>query len=213
MTTKQLNRRQARWAEFLSEFNFQISYKPSKKGKKPDTLTRLAQDKRKGINNSRQQHQFQTVLKTSQLDKNIKKVLAVMFYADEVDEADEVDGVDKVDEVDGVENKNIVDVRDYMGLDLHQHSNLQQNSEINSFSSEMAGSRIKNLLENLLDKAYQNDKVLNSIIAAKQTSLQKLPVELTRQSIKLAMEDLTLEDISRGGVRVTSLTSWLRLCD
>ena len=30
MTTKQLNCRQARWAEFLSEFNFQISYRPGK---------------------------------------------------------------------------------------------------------------------------------------------------------------------------------------
>ena len=32
MTTKQLNRRQARWAEFLSKFNFKISYRLGKKG-------------------------------------------------------------------------------------------------------------------------------------------------------------------------------------
>ena len=52
MTTKQLDRRQARWVEFLSEFNFKISYRPGKEGEKPDTLTRLAQDKPKGINDS-----------------------------------------------------------------------------------------------------------------------------------------------------------------
>ena len=45
MTTKQLNCRQAKWAEFLSEFNFKISYRPAKKGKKPDILTRLSQDR------------------------------------------------------------------------------------------------------------------------------------------------------------------------
>ena len=61
MTTKQLNRRQARWAKFLSEFNFKISSRLGKEDEKPDTLTRLAQDKPKGIDDSRQQHQFQTV--------------------------------------------------------------------------------------------------------------------------------------------------------
>ena len=60
MTTKQLNRRQARWAEFLSEFNFMITYRPGKQGEKPDTLTRRSQDLPKGLEDSRQQHQFQT---------------------------------------------------------------------------------------------------------------------------------------------------------
>ena len=63
MTTKQLNRQKAKWAEFLSEFNFRISYQSGKKSEKPDTLTRLAQDRLKRFNNARQQHQFQTLLK------------------------------------------------------------------------------------------------------------------------------------------------------
>ena len=63
----------------------------------------------------------------------------------------------------------------------------------------MAGSNIQeNLLDNLLDKAYQNDKVLNSIIAAKQAGFQKLPLNLTKQGIKLAIADLTLENSGRG---------------
>ena len=201
MTTKQLNRRQVRWAEFLSEFNFKISYRPGKEGEKPDTLTRLAQDKPKGIDDSRQQHQFQTVLKASQFDKDIKKALAVVFRANEVDEVDEVDEVyeeiDEVDEVDEVENEDIVDVKDYMGLDLHQHSNLQQNSETSSSSTEIAGSRIENSLEDLLNESYQNNEVANSIIAAKRAGLRKLPAEITKQSIKLAMEDLTLKSSER----------------
>ena len=44
MITKQLNCQQARWAKFLSKFDFQISYKPGKKGKKPDVLTKRLQD-------------------------------------------------------------------------------------------------------------------------------------------------------------------------
>ena len=138
-------------------------------------------------------------MKSDQLDDNVKKALAVIFCAnkvnedDEVDRVDEVNEVDKVDEVDEVENKNIVDVRDYTGLDLRQHILEKQNSELSSSSTKMAGSRIENLLEDLLDKAYQNNKVLNSIIAAKQAGFWKLPANLTtKQGIKLAMENLTL---------------------
>ena len=207
MTTKQLNCRQARWAEFLSEFNFKIIYRPGKKGEKPNTLTRLAQDKPKRVDNSRQQHQFQTLLKTEHLDDDLKKAFAVIFCANttandvvdelasEVDEVDEIDKVDVDSEVD--ENENIVDVKDYTGLDLRQYTSEEQNSELSSFSTKMARSRIKNSLEDLLDKAYQSDGVLSSIIAAKQAGLRKLPSNLTKQGIKLAMRDLTLENTGR----------------
>ena len=137
------------------------------------------------------------MLKASQLNKDIKKALAVIFYADEADEADEkVDGVDEVDEVDKVdevENKDIVDVRDYINQNLHQHSELDQISEQSSSSTETAGSRIKNSLEDLLNKSYRNDEIANSIIAAKRAGLRKLPAEITKQDIKLAMGDLTLK--------------------
>lgn len=39
-TTKILNRRQARWSEFLGEYDFHIHYRPGKLGAKPDALTR-----------------------------------------------------------------------------------------------------------------------------------------------------------------------------
>jgi hypothetical protein len=44
MSNKLLNRRQARWAQFLSQFNFQIVYRPGKAGAKPDALTRRSGD-------------------------------------------------------------------------------------------------------------------------------------------------------------------------
>ena len=118
----------------------------------------------------------------------------MIFCANKVDGVDEVD---KVDNVDKIENENIVDVRDYTGLDLYQYSELEQTLEQGFSSTEMAGSRIENLLENLLDKAYQNDKVLNSIIAAKRAGLQKLPTDLAKQIIKFAMGDLTLAGSGR----------------
>ena len=38
MTSKQLTRRQARWAEVLAEYDFVIKYRPGKQSEKPDSL-------------------------------------------------------------------------------------------------------------------------------------------------------------------------------
>ena len=134
-------------------------------------------------------------MKADQLDDNVKKALAVTFRANKIDK-DEVNE-EKVDKVDDVENKDIVDVRDYIGLDLYQHSNSQQNLKLSS-SSTKTGSEVKSSLEDLLDKVYQANGVLNSIIAAKQAGLWKLPANLTtKQGIKLAIENFTLEGSRR----------------
>src|SRR5271155_434209 len=39
-TTKVLTRRQARWSEYLSGFNFVVCFRPGRLGTKPDSLTR-----------------------------------------------------------------------------------------------------------------------------------------------------------------------------
>lgn len=44
MSNKLLSRRQARWAEYLSRFNFKIIYQSGKKNTKPDSLTRRSGD-------------------------------------------------------------------------------------------------------------------------------------------------------------------------
>lgn len=64
MSTKNLNRRQARWSEFLSRFDFVIVYRPGKAGGKPDSLTRRSGDLPEG-GDERLQNLSQTVLKPS----------------------------------------------------------------------------------------------------------------------------------------------------
>ena len=56
MTSKQLNARQARWAEFLVNFNFRISYHPGKQGTKPDSLTKRVGDLLEGPDDYRTQY-------------------------------------------------------------------------------------------------------------------------------------------------------------
>jgi transposase InsO family protein len=67
MSTKKLNRRQARWSGFLSRFNFNILYRPGKQGMKPDALTRRSQDLPEE-GDERLQHQSQTILKRECLE-------------------------------------------------------------------------------------------------------------------------------------------------
>ena len=75
MSTKQLNRRQARWAEYLSRFNFVIRYRPGKQGGKPDALTRKSEDLPKE-GDERLLHQSQVILKKENLE--VKPKLSIL---------------------------------------------------------------------------------------------------------------------------------------
>lgn len=63
MTTKRLSRRQARWSEFLSRFEFKLIYRPGTQGGKPDALTRRSSDMPQTDDDERLRHQDQTVIK------------------------------------------------------------------------------------------------------------------------------------------------------
>ncbi len=67
MTTKSLTRRQARWAEFLSRFDFRIQYRPGTQGGKPDALTRRSGDLPNKEGDERIKHQDQVMLRPENL--------------------------------------------------------------------------------------------------------------------------------------------------
>ena len=74
MTTKQLSRRQARWAEFLSGFNYVIRFRPGRLGSKPDALTRRPDVYPKGGNGAYAKanpHNLQTIFSAAQLMASI----------------------------------------------------------------------------------------------------------------------------------------------
>lgn len=77
MTTKKLNRRQARWAEFLADFDFKITYQAGKFHAKADALTRRPGDRPDGDDDDRQQHQHQTILGADKLDEEVKEDLGI----------------------------------------------------------------------------------------------------------------------------------------
>ena len=65
---KKLTRCQTCWAEFLSGFNFVISYTPSKENQKADLLIRCPNDLPSSENNNCPQHQLQTLFPAKRLE-------------------------------------------------------------------------------------------------------------------------------------------------
>ncbi|HEV7235588.1 MAG TPA: DDE-type integrase/transposase/recombinase, partial [Ktedonobacteraceae bacterium] len=72
MTTKKLNARQARWAEFLSHFYFLIRYRPGKQNPLADALTRRDDEAEHDTRVTRDEHRMQIMLKPEHLDDRIK---------------------------------------------------------------------------------------------------------------------------------------------
>jgi hypothetical protein len=75
MTTKKLNRRQTRWAEFLAEFDFKIAYQSEKKNDKADALTRRSEDRSVDDSNDRNKHMYQTILSFEKMNWRVLQEL------------------------------------------------------------------------------------------------------------------------------------------
>ena len=81
MTTRQLSRRQVRWSEFLSQFDYMLTYRPRKDGETPDSLTRRSQDLPKDSTDARILYQNQTFFKDHHVDEAIKEDLELAYTA------------------------------------------------------------------------------------------------------------------------------------
>ena len=165
MSTKQLNRKQARWAEFLSEFNFKIMYRPGKQGEKPDILTRRSQDLPSGISDHRQQHQFQTLLQNEHLDEDLKKAFYAIFGADSMQESNMESALPSTAPPDDAAEE----------LEEDQRNKPRD-------------------LELLISNAYNNDQRMRDMIEAKQRGDRRLPMHIISSGIKLSMGDIEVRD-------------------
>jgi hypothetical protein len=73
--TKRYNRRQARWAEQLSRFDFSIVYRPGKRQGKPDALSRRPDYGSLKRGDGTKAHDEMKILKSSQFDQSYFEVL------------------------------------------------------------------------------------------------------------------------------------------
>ena len=69
----------------------------------------------------------------------------------------------------------------------------EPNAEHTPATDETENSVTKTL-EELIEEAYERDETVQDIIAAKKKELRKLPLNLIKRGIKLAMGDLKIEN-------------------
>ena len=86
MITKQLSRRQTRWVEYLSRFNFKINYRLDKQEDKSNALTRRSEDLSKE-EDLRLEQQYQVILKSH----NLELLVNTMISKEESDEEKFID--------------------------------------------------------------------------------------------------------------------------
>ena len=118
------------------------------------------------------------LLQEHQLDDDVRKALAVVFCANTADDDDDDDN--------NQNNQSEFIEEDTTGLE-------EPNAEPTSVIDETESSVTKTL-EELIEEAYEKDETVQDIVAAKRKELRKLPLNLIKRGIKLAMGDLKLEN-------------------
>lgn len=84
MSTKHLTRRQVRWSEFLSQFNWKIRVTPGRRNGKPDALTRRSQDLPTDDMDPRVQQQDRALIKAHNLS-SLDTVLQPLLGSEPLD--------------------------------------------------------------------------------------------------------------------------------
>ncbi len=170
MTSKQLNRRQARWAEFLSEFNFKISYRPGRQGTKPDSLTRRVGDLPESDEDDRRQYQYQLMLKPKHLDKGIRNAidLAPMLLDEKETTVPELASM----------------IYDLCETGIDSEESLEESTVPVTNSDLMAQVR----------EAYGGDEIIQRVMAAKAAGQPRIPQDLLKEGIRIELGDCTIHD-------------------
>jgi len=98
MSKRLLNRRQARWAQFLARFDYEIVYRPGKSNGKADALTRRPGDLPEG-GDERLETMEQVVLKPQNLPEQLRilanDLIRVRSVQEQLREASEQDNFTK----------------------------------------------------------------------------------------------------------------------
>ena len=79
MESKELTRRQARYLDILSEFNFQIVFRPGRNNGKADALTRMPDSLPAGPHDERSKHQHQVILTPDRVQIRVNAIEESLF--------------------------------------------------------------------------------------------------------------------------------------
>ena len=215
MSTKQLNRRQARWAEFLSEFNFRITYRPGKQGTKPDSLTRRVGDLPENEEDDRRQHQNQILLKPQHLEKGIQQAvhLAPLLLDEATISVHELAAMIYDLSEEGVDGEESQEESSPTNLESRPESSVEESREestedsVTQSTPTVLGPSVEESREESTETtlteaeivaqikgAYQNDDICQRVMHAKEADIRKIPQDLLKEGLRLEIGDCEVID-------------------
>ena len=192
MTSKQLNRRQIKWIEFLIEFNFKITYKSKIQNIKFDNLIRRFQNLFEKQQNERQQFNHRILLKSHYLDEKVRNaikltsllmnenqkkiiILATMLY--ELSEK-RLFANEKSDEKSSAKRV------------FEKKSTIEKSKKeltIDSFMSQF------DIVEQIR-ATYSDDIILQKIIKSKRNDLKRISTNIIKIEIRLKLENCEIKN-------------------
>ena len=95
MTTKKLTPQQVRWAEFLLEFNFVISYQSDKKNDKANALTRKPNEQPTNNEDEQHKHSVRMLLLLNRIDYRAELQLIKKNHVNQTDSDTDSNASDK----------------------------------------------------------------------------------------------------------------------
>ena len=190
MTSKQLNRKQTRWAKFLSKFNFRIIYRLEIQSIKLDNLTRRFENLSKNVKDERTQFNYQTLLKTKNLDLEMRKIIEMTL--DLMNEREE--NVTRI----------ITMMYDLIEKNVLANEKSIEESFASNFETLIDEKSIEELfVEKLIDqsnimqqilKTYFLNDVLQRVMKVKRFDHRKISIDLVRKELKLKLKNCEIKE-------------------
>ena len=182
MTSKQLNRRQVKWIEFLIEFNFKIAYKSNTQNTKSNNLTRRSENLSKNRENERHKYNHKVLLKEQCLNAEIRKTVKMTSKFMN-------------------ENEKIVTALTIMLYELNaknekfesNNDDVTSNEKTTSTNEKSKNFENEKVFESSvverIKNAYSNDVIFQRIMKNKRNEKKKISIDITKSKIKLEFEN------------------------
>jgi hypothetical protein len=161
-------------------------YRSEKQGEKSDSLTRRRQNLSEEIENARNEYQHQILINQDQLDDKVKQDLRLCIMTRAVTQRMKNSLQDSVSEEVPIPEKVIVREEVPVSEKVNDDSkSIAENNDLDSIESQK-----KTDMKELLEKAYDTNEKIKTIINAKKTRIRKL----SKKGTKLSLENIELRD-------------------
>jgi hypothetical protein len=194
MKTKRLNRRQARWSLFLSQFNFQIQYAPGATNGEADALSRRPQDIPTDTTDQRLTDNHCILLGPKNLAPGLAPALATTIRCLTISADPDKPDYATPDALESVTLRatNTASPAPDSDADDSDHEDLIDNidgalpEDLPTYEEDTRST------EQMLDDAYQSDPAAQKIFSALEQGLTRLPDWFRKNSYHFSLADCTV---------------------